>query len=897
MVLIDGQQVVTAEEQRTQLNLEKPSKWKKWGPYLSERQWATVREDYSSNGDAWGAFPHSQAPSRAYRWGEDGIGGVSDDRQRLCVSFAFWNEKDPILKERLFGLTGHEGNHGEDVKELYYYLDNVPSHSYMKYLYKYPQSEYPYQQLVDAAKSRNRLQPEYELSDTGIFNNNKFFDCFIEMAKDDANAEELNFKITCTNRSAEPAPLHVLVQVYFRNTWVWDGKTPCASASKLDDHTVKLQHNDMGQYKFQVVDASIGNVTPELLFTDNETNFLKLFGQPNRTPYVKDAFHERVIHGKTEAVNPHNTGTKSAAWFKFSGDQKVPAGESAVIRCRLSNADSAATPVNAGAIDNVISSRKKEADEFYGTICRANVSPDLKNIQRQAFSGLLWGLQFYNLVYSQWINGDKSMPPPPESRKQLRNMRWKHIHMEDVLSMPDKWEYPFFAAWDLAFHCLPIAMIDPGLAKRQLLMMTREFYMHPNGQIPAYEWNFSDVNPPVHAWSALRIYEIEREVYGREDPLFLARIFQKLLMNFTWWINTKDPDGNFLYEGGFLGLDNIGLFNRSEDLPTGGVLEQADATGWMGFYCCCMLKIALILTRTRPAYQDICCKFLEHFLYIADAISFNGTDMPLWDEKDGFYYDFIVKHDIKSREPIPVRSFVGFIPLFAVGIIEKEDLERNPELAARLEWFKQNKPDLIDRNIQTLAVAGKNDRLMLSLVPKDRLIRVLKYMLDESEFLSQYGIRSLSKYHEYHPYSRVVNGEKFEVNFVPGDSDSGLFGGNSNWRGPVWLPTTYLLLESLEKFYDYYGDTLKVAFPTGSQNHIDLHGICKEVGNRLVSIFAQDSEGRRAYTGGNDLFDKNEHFRDHVLFYEYFHADNGRGIGASHQTGWTALIAKVIENK
>ncbi|ODQ50643.1 hypothetical protein SAICODRAFT_9608 [Saitoella complicata NRRL Y-17804] len=895
-----GHHYQTVEEMRLAEDRHKKKYWRRWGPYLSERQWSTVREDYSGNGDAWSHFPHSHARMRAFRWGEDGLGGISDNHALMCMSFAFWNEKDEILKERAFGLTGHQGNHGEDVKEIYFYLDSTPTHSYMKYLYKYPQTAFPYDKLVAENAARDRNAQEYEITDTKIFDENRYWDIFIEYAKDEENEDEYYIRIAAYNRGPDKANLHIIPQMFFRNTWAWgvepEEKKPGMKGE--GEKVVHAKHHKLGDRYMQVssspgVSEDAPIVEPTLLFTDNDSNYKNLGWGENKTKYCKDAFHEFIVDKKEDVVNPDKEGTKAAAWFDF---QDVPSGECVVVRLKFSNRVEEGD-IDEEAFDNVIESRLAEADDFYWRISPMPMADDLRNIQRQALGGMMWNKQYYGFIWDQWANGDPTQPPPPEERKHVRNQAWKHLYIDDVLSMPDKWEYPFFAAWDTAFHCIPLAMIDPDFAKKQLDLLTREWYMHPSGQVPAYEWNFSDVNPPVHAWATFRTFKIERKMYGREDLDFLERMFQKLLLNFTWWVNRKDEGGHNIFEGGFLGLDNIGLFNRSEPLPTGGRLMQADGTSWMAFYCLSMLNIALELAKHRRTYEDIASKFFEHFLLISDAMTFKSTDgdTPLWNDEDGFYYDAI-SWGGPWQQQLPVRSLVGLMPLYAVLTLEPEVIDKFPSFKKRLEWFMENRSDVANRNIASMKKRGKGDRMLLALVDKDRLVKILERMLDEDEFLSDYGIRSLSKYHKDHPYSMVVNGETFKVDYVPGDSNSGLFGGNSNWRGPIWLATTFLLIESLQRFYMYYGDTLKVECPKGSGEFMHLGHVAEEIQHRIQHIFAKDDEGRRACNAGNEMKDFDPYWSELVPFHEYFEADTGRGLGAEHQCGWTGLVAKLIHD-
>ncbi|KAL4754695.1 hypothetical protein BDW72DRAFT_165977 [Aspergillus terricola var. indicus] len=901
MVLIDKQSYTSREEQRLKEDRDRVRYWKKWGPYVAERQWATVREDYSANGDAWSYFTHDHARSRTYRWGEDGIAGVCDTHNLQNVAFAFWNGKDGFLKERLFGLSNPQGNHGESIKEAHFHLDNTPTHSYMKYLYKYPQNEFPYQELVEENARRGKKDREYQILDTAAFDNNQYWDIFVETAKEDDDEEEIVFRVIAYNRGPEPAPLHIIPHVWFRNTWSWgyEGREK-PSIEKTAPLAVRTSHEKLGQrYVCFAPSPAAGDsqedVVPQMLFTENETNNELLWGTQNDQPYVKDAFHRYIVNNEKGAVNPANKGTKFAAWYAFNEGEGVPPGECAVVRFRLSR--KIEPFVNEEELDDVVEQRKMEADDFYYHISPLPMSDDLRNIQRQAFAGMMWTKQYYHFVWDQWANGDPGMIAPPPERKHVRNQQWKHLYMDDILSMPDSWEYPFFAAWDTAFHCIPLAMIDPDFAKRQLDVLTREWYMHPNGQLAAYEWNFGDVNPPVHAWATFRVFKIERKMYGRQDLDFLERVFQKLLLNFTWWVNRKDFDGKNVFEGGFLGLDNIGLFNRSEPLPTGGVLEQADSTGWMAFYCLSMLNIALELAKHRRIYEDIASKFFEHFILISDAMTFKsgGKESSLWNEEDGFYYDAISYGEPWTQQ-LPVRSLVGLIPLYAVSTLEPELINKFPSFKRRLEWFVENRQDVAERNLASMKSRGKGDRLLLALVSKDRLEKILKRMLDETEFLSDHGIRSMSKYHEEHPYSMDVNGQTFRVSYVPGDSDSGLFGGNSNWRGPVWLCVNFLLIESLLRFYMFYGDTFKVECPTGSGDYMHLGQVAEEIQHRLQHLFARNDEGRRAVYAGSDLLDFDEHWKDHMWFHEFFDGDTGRGLGASHQCGWTGLIAKIIHD-
>jgi Glycosyl hydrolase family 63 C-terminal domain len=870
----------TAEHHRLAESEARTANWKRWGPYLAERAWGTVREDYSDYGTAWDYFPHDHARSRAYRWNEDGLGGVSNRHQNLCLSVALWNEHDPILKERLFGLTGPEGNHGEDVKEYYYYLDNTPTHSYMKMLYKYPQVEFPYGKLVAENRRRGRGEPEYELFDAlkEAFEQHRYFDVVVEYAK--ADEDDLLCRITATNHAKVAAPLHILPHLWARNTWSWGHEKARAELKKLSENTVYTKDRHLGKRWWYIDDGA------PLLFTENETNNERIFASPNASPYVKDGINHAVVQGQMEKVNSEK-GSKVAAHFKAV----LQPGETFTVCVRFANKKFAKPFDDFKAI---FAQRIEEVAEFYAAVQHTNLNEDEKRVQRQAFAGLLWSKQFYHYSVELWRKGDPGQPVPPEVRQRGRNSDWQHLYNNDVLSMPDKWEYPWYAAWDLAFHTVPIAMIDPEWAKRQLILLTREWYMHPNGQLPAYEWAFGDVNPPVHAWAAWRVYKISRNLTGHADTDFLEKIFHKLLLNFTWWVNRKDSEGRNIFQGGFLGLDNIGVFDRSAPLPTGGHLEQADGTAWMGMYCLNMLAIALELARTRPAYEDVATKFFEHFMYIANAINSTMGKSGLWNEEDGFYYDSVHLPD-GNEYPLKIRSFVGLIPLYAVETLEPDLLERLPHFRQRMDWFIKYRPDLV-KQIASLTTPGKEGRLLLSLVDKTQLSRVMQRMLDHDQFLSDYGLRALSKEHEATPYRLEVNGQVHEVRYEPAESGSDLFGGNSNWRGPIWFPVNYLMLESLEKYHHYYGESLRVELPTGSGNQVTLQEAADDLSNRLASIFLRDEHGRRAFYGGNDYFQTNPHWRDHILFHEYFHGESGAGIGASHQTGWTALVAKLIQD-
>lgn len=865
------------EQDRLREAAEKKAHWRKWGPYLSERQWATVREDYSADGDAWHYFPFEQANSRAYRWGEDGIGGISDNHQKICLSFAFWNGQDPILKERLFGLNNTEGNHGEDVKECYYYLDNTPTHSYMKMLYKYPQAAYPYERLREENQRRGIQEPEYELVDTKIFDQNRYFDVYLEYGK--ASSEDILIEATLFNRGDATATLDFIPQIWFRNVWSWKGEEIPGEIRNAANR-LEVDYAEMGS-RFLYFEGS-----PECLFTENETHFQKLFQTPNRTPYVKDAFHEAIVHGNIKALNPAQKGTKAALRYRL----EIPPRSSQKVRLRFSDQRSTAPFAD---FDKIFKARKGEADELYRDLAAPGVGEEKRQIQRQAFAGLLWSKQFYHYAVEDWIKGD--FPPPPASRLKGRNCRWKHLYNEDVLSMPDKWEYPWFASWDLGFHCLPLALLDPEFAKRQLSLLTREWYMHPNGQVPAYEWNFEDVNPPVLGWAAWRVYKIEQRKHGKEDRMFLEQIFQKLIMNFTWWVNRKDADGRNVFEGGFLGLDNISLFNRSEQLPNGATLTQSDATSWMGMFCLNMFTMATELAAQEPAYEDMASKFFEHFLFIAGAINYQYPDSPpLWDEEDGFYYDLLERPD-GSFERLKIRSLVGIIPLFAVATLEADFLDRLPAFRKRFDWFLAHREDLC---LQTscLKTKGVSDRRLLAILDRKKLIRILEKLLDEKEFLSPFGIRSISRYHLEHPFTLACNGKTRRVDYEPAESTSRLFGGNSNWRGPVWMPLNYLIIESLQKFHHYYGDDFKVECPTGSGIWKTLWEVGEEISARLIRLYERDpASGKRPVYGENELFQQDPFFKEHLLFHEYFHGDTGAGLGASHQTGWTALLAKLIQ--
>ena len=879
-----ARKILTKEEQRLQEDRQRKINWKRWGPYLSERQWGTVREDYSPQGDAWDYLPHEHARSRAYRWGEDGLGGICDRHQYVCFALALWNGKDPILKERLFGLTGNEGNHGEDVKEYYFYLDSTPTHSYMKYLYKYPQAAFPYSRLVEENRRRGKRDPEFELIETKVFDNDRYFDVFIEYAK--AGADDILIRIEVFNRGPEPAELHLLPTVWFRNTWSWglDERRPrLRQEESAEVATIKLDHYYYGSRWLYCA----GN--PQLLFTENNSNRSRLFDDENESAYVKDGINDFVVHGVKTAVNPNSYGSKAAAYYKTT----VAPNASFTTRLRLTNISSSSGQALDGNFERTFDERRAEADEFYQTVIPESIGADQKNIMRQALGGLLWSKQFYHYDVSRWLKGDPNGPEPPAERLNGRNHEWRHLYNADVISMPDKWEYPWYAAWDLAFHCIALALVDSDFAKEQLILMTREWYMHPNGQLPAYEWAFGDVNPPVHAWAAWRVYKVEKKRRGVGDRKFLERIFQKLLLNFTWWVNRKDADGRNVFQGGFLGLDNIGVFDRSAPLPTGGYIEQSDGTSWMGMYCLNMLAIALELAHENSAYEDVASKFFEHFVYICEAMNnLGGEGIELWDAKDGFYYDFLHMTD-GQRMPLKVRSMVGLIPLFAVETLDPELIDPLPGFKRRMQWFIENQPRLSE-NIDTQSTED-GPRRVLSLVDRKRLKRVLRYMLDEKEFLSRYGIRAISRKHLDQPYMLHLKGMDYRVDYEPAESSTGLFGGNSNWRGPIWFPVNFLLIESLQKFHFFLGDKYKVECPTGSGQMLDLWQVAGEISQRLTHIFLRDPDGRRPVFGGTEKFQQDSHWRDFIPFYEYFHGDNGAGIGASHQTGWTALIAKLIQ--
>ncbi len=873
---------MNAEQQRLEEARGRHTHWKRWGPYLSERAWGTVREDYSPNGTAWEFFPHDHARSKVYRWNEDGLGGICDRHQRICFALALWNGRDAILKERLFGLTGNQGNHGEDCKENYYYLDSTPTHSYMKFLYKYPHAAYPYEQLERENAARGRGEAEFELIDTGVFDENRYFDVFIEYAK--ATPEDILIKISAHNRGPEPAMLDLLPTIWFRNTWSWghDGIRPSLRAS--GSNVIELDESYYGHR------ALVCSGSPELLFTDNETNVRRLHGFDNSHEYVKDSIHDYVIHGQTRVVNPRRFGTKASAHYRMT----IDAGASVTLKLRLTDQPAAAASLG-DDFDQIFAQRLTEADQFYQAVIPSDLSHDAGNVMRQAFAGMLWSKQFYHYVIKDWLDGDKGQPPPPESRRKGRNKDWDHLFNADVISMPDKWEYPWYAAWDLAFHCVPLALIDSEFAKEQLQLIVREWYMHPNGQLPAYEWALGDVNPPVHAWAAWRVYKIEKKRRGKGDRVFLERIFHKLLLNFTWWVNRKDADGRNVFQGGFLGLDNIGVFDRSAPLPTGKHLEQADGTGWMAMYSLNLLAIALELADEDPAYEDVASKFWEHFLYIANAINNLGREHTgMWDEVDGFFYDVLHFED-GTALPLKIRSMVGLIPLYAVETLDPAIINKLPGFKRRMEWFIQNRPDLT-RNVASMSQKGSGQRLLMSIVNEEQLRRVLHYMLDENEFLSAYGVRALSRCYKDHPYVLPINGHSSHtVRYEPAESSTGLFGGNSNWRGPIWFPVNFLLIESLQKFHHYLGDSFKVECPTGSGKYLTLWEVSLEIERRLEHLFLRDEAGHRPVHGRESQYGHDPNWRDLVLFYEYFNGDDGSGVGASHQTGWTGLVAKMLQ--
>ncbi len=901
-----GDDIATAELERLRAAADPATRWRRWGAYLSERQWGTVREDYSPDGSAWEYLPHDHARSRAYRWGEDGLLGISDDQARLCLSLALWNGNDPILKERLFGVSGPEGNHGEDVKELYWYLDATPTHSYLRAAYAYPQRAFPYADLVAESRRRTKADPEYELIDTGVFAEDRFFDIEVEYAK--AAPEDIAVRYTVTNRGPEPATLHLLPTLWFRNTWAWgrhrtrpaieDGGTAWSVP------TLIAGHPRLGRLALLCDDGA------ELLFTDNETNAGRLFGAPDPRPYLKDGIGLAVVAGQADAVNPARTGSKAAAHFVL----ELAAGATRTVRLRLvsleppastSDASAPAAPprptidpaVPIGDVDGIVARRRAEADAFYAARCAPDASDDERLVQRQAFAGLIWCQQWYAYDIPEWLEGDPAQPPPPPERRTGRNARWRHLNAADVMSMPDSWEYPWFAAWDLAFHCVPLAQIDAEFAKNQLILLTREWFMHPSGQLPAYEWALGDVNPPVHAWAARRVYQIDARINGRADRAFLERVFHKLLLNFTWWVNRKDVDGNNIFQGGFLGLDNVGVFDRSAPLPVPGHLGQADGTAWMGMYCLNMLAIALELAREDPVYEDVATKFFEHFMMIAGALNGVGFDgeerTPLWDPDDEFFYD-VLHLDAGDFVPLKVRSTVGLIPLLAVETFDESSLDALPDFRRRMRWFLAHRPDLAGL-VASWDEPGQGRRRLFALVHGHRLKRILARMLDPGEFLSDHGVRSLSRYHRDHPFELELGATMSRVDYEPAESRTGIFGGNSNWRGPVWFPINYLLIEALQRLDHYYGPEFTVECPTGSNTFLSLAGVADDLSRRLERLFLRDGTGRRPAFGTVDLLQDDAAFRDRILFNEYFDGETGAGLGASHQTGWTALVAKLIE--
>ncbi len=874
-----------AERRRLEEARADTAPWKRWGPYLADRQWGTVREDYSADGTAWEYLPHDHARSRAYRWGEDGLLGIADEQSRLCFALALWNEADPILKERLFGLTNPQGNHGEDVKEYYFYQDSTPTHSYMRAMYKYPQRAFPYADLVEENGRRGREDDEYELLDTGIFDDDCYFDITVEYAK--AGPEDIVVRIGATNRGPEAAPLHLLPTLWYRNTWSWgldDRKPQLRQAYAPDGKSViHAVHDEIGEH-WLACDGM-----PELMFTENDTNTQRLWGTPNASPHVKDAINDTVVNGAEGLLNDERSGTKMAARYRLT----IAPGATETITLRLSSRRHDAPFADA---ERVLEQRLLEADAFYDVLAAEGMSDDARAVQRQAFAGLMWSKQFFYYDVADWLRGDPAGPPPPAARAAGRNSMWRHLNNADIISMPDTWEYPWYAAWDLAFHCVPLARIDADFAKDQLVLILREWYQHPNGQLPAYEWNFGDVNPPVHAWAALRVYEIDKHVNGKADRDFLERVFHKLLLNFTWWVNRKDSEGNNVFQGGFLGLDNIGVFDRSAEQPDGGHLEQADGTAWMGMFCLNMLAISLELARENRVYEDVATKFFEHFMYIAGALNDIGGDgIALWSDEDEFFYDVLHFSDGRSV-PLKVRSLVGLIPLLAVLTIEPELLDMLPDFKRRLEWFLEHRPALAGL-ISHWEQRGMGRRRLLALVRGHRMKQLLNRMLDPDEFLSEHGIRSLSKYHLEQPYMLDLDGTTHEVRYEPAESRSGLFGGNSNWRGPIWFPLNYLLIEALREFHCYYGDDFIVESPVGSSNMATLANVADDLSGRLTHIFTRQDDGTRHVHGDRTKFQTDEHWRDQVLFHEYFHGDTGAGLGASHQTGWTALVAELLQRE
>ena len=875
---------MTEEAKRLAEARARTAHWRRWGPFLADRQWGTVREDYSAHGDAWSYFPHDHARSRAYRWGEDGLLGLCDNHQRLCFALALWNERDPILKERLFGLTGPQGNHGEDVKELYFHLDGTPTHAYMKALYKYPQAEFPYQRLVEENARRGRGEPEFELLDTGVFDEDRYFDVEVEYAK--AAIDDILVRVTVTNRGPEAAPLHLLPTLWFRNTWAWDADTPRprlhTQAGQPGWVLVRAEHPTLGTYHLY------GEGAPELLFTENETNRRRLFNTENAERFVKDAFHEYVVGRHVGAVNPAQEGTRTAAHYRLT----LAPGEAATVRLRLTDRAPVGAPLG-DEFEQVFARRRDEADAFYATVIPAGLDTDARAVMRQALAGLLWSKQWYHYDVRRWLQGDPTQPPPPPERRRGRNHAWTHLYNEDVVSVPDKWEYPWYASWDLAFHTVAMALVDPDYAKDQLILFLREWYMHPDGQVPAYEWAFGDVNPPVLPWAALRVYEIEKAARGQGDLPFLKRVFHKHLLSFTWWVNRKDPGNKNVFEGGFLGLDNVGIFDRNAPLPTGGTMEQSDGTAWVGMFCLNMLNIAATLALDEPAYEDIASKFFEHFVYISHAMNdMAGEGIDLWDARDGFFYDVILLPDGRTL-PLRVRSMVGLVPLVAVMTLEPEVMRRLPTFSRRMMWFLRNRPRLGEQVVRQETPDGQA-RWLLSLVNGVRLQRILARMLDDTEFLSPFGVRSLSAVHREHPFVLTIDGHAYSVDYEPAESTTGLFGGNSNWRGPVWFPLNFLIIKALQHFDTFYGRGFQVECPTGSGPLVTLGEVARELSRRLTRLFLPDANGHRPVHGQAEKFHADPRWRDLILYYEYFNADTGAGLGASHQTGWTALVAQLL---
>ena len=875
---------MTAEQKRLDEAREQSIPWRQWGPYLSERQWGTVREDYSDNGNAWDYFSHDQARAHSYRWGEDGLAGISDDKQRLCFALALWNGKDPIIKERLFGLTNSEGNHGEDVKEYYFYLDSTPTHSYMKYLYKYPQNAYPYDEIVATNRRRSRIELEYELINTGAFDRDRYFDVFVEYAKE--SPTDILVQITIHNRGPDAAEIHVLPTLWFRNCWSWGKDNPrptlqlAGRGASAEPPAIRATDPELGEYHLHC------DGKPGLLFTENETNAKRLFGGENRTPYVKDAINNFIVHGKKDAVNPQQIGTKVAAHYHLT----VPAGQSEVVRLRLTTSSNAAA--FGKPFENTLRLRQEEADSFYASVIPDSFDADAAKVMRQAIAGMLWSKQFYFFDVDRWLEERGYDPYRPSSKAAIRNEHWHHMYNADVISMPDKWEYPWYAAWDLAFHVLPLTLVDVDFGKQQLNLMLRENYLHPNGQIPAYEWNFGDVNPPVHPWATIYTYRLEKAQTGKGDVAWLERSFQKLLLNFTWWLNRKDRSGKNAFEGGFLGLDNIGVFDRSSPLPTGGYLEQADGTAWMALYSLNMLEISVELALHDVTYADMVLKFVQHFVSIASATIHAGGNTGMWDEEDGFFYD-VLQLPNGHAQRLKVRSMVGLLPLCAVTVFEGEFRKKYPEIMERFKTFLSNRPELVSF-IHDPGKPGHADRRLGSILDETKLRRVLSKMLDENEFLSPYGIRSLSRYHADHPYVFKTGGQEYRVSYLPGESDTGMFGGNSNWRGPIWMPVNALIIRALLQYYMYYGNDFTVECPTGSGRQMNLYQIAHNISQRLTNIFLQNKKGWRPVNGGEAKFQEDPHWRDHIQFYEYFHGDTGAGLGASHQTGWTGVIARAM---